>query len=123
MSCAIAKALGNGFPIGACLATAKAARGMTPGTHGSTYGGNPLATAVGNAVLDVMTAPGFFDQVAKKGAYLWKRISKISSPDHPAIFVEQRGKGLMQGLRCTPPNDKYHQGAARGKTSVAGGRR
>ena len=60
---ALAKALGGGFPIGACLATAEAAKGMTPGTHGSTFGGNPLAMAAGNAVLDVMLEPGFLDHV------------------------------------------------------------
>ena len=65
---ALAKALGGGFPIGACLATAEAAKGMTPGTHGSTFGGNPLAMAVGNAVLDVMLAPGFLEHVQRHGA-------------------------------------------------------
>src|ERR1700722_4997941 len=99
----IAKALGNGFPIGACLATAKAAQGMVPGTHGSTYGGNPLATAVGNAVLDVMTAPGFFEQTRRMGDYLWKKFDEMLKR-HPKIFSEHRGKGLMQGLVCIPPN-------------------
>ena len=101
----IAKALGNGFPIGACLATAKAAQGMTLGTHGSTYGGNPLATAVGNAVLDVMTAPGFLDNVVQKGAYLWEKLD-IMRQRHPKVFTDHRGKGLMQGLVCLPPNDQ-----------------
>ena len=64
---AIAKALGGGFPVGACLATAEAGKGMTAGTHGSTFGGNPLAMAVGNAVLDVMLAPGFLEHVARHG--------------------------------------------------------
>ncbi|HUY68469.1 MAG TPA: aspartate aminotransferase family protein [Alphaproteobacteria bacterium] len=99
----IAKALGNGFPIGACLATAKAAQGMTIGTHGSTYGGNPLAGAVGNAVLDVMTAPGFLDEVRKKGDYLSAKMDQLCAR-HPKVFAEHRGKGLMQGLRCVPPN-------------------
>jgi acetylornithine/N-succinyldiaminopimelate aminotransferase len=99
----LAKALGNGFPIGACLATAKAAQGMTPGTHGSTYGGNPLATAVGNAVLDVMLAPGFFDNVKKRGDHLWKRLEEMPKK-HPKVFADHRGKGLMQGLRCVPEN-------------------
>jgi len=97
----IAKALGNGFPIGACLATAKAAQGMTAGTHGSTYGGNPLATAVGNAVLDVMLKPGFFDDVKKKGEYMWKKLDAVVAK-HPKVFSDHRGKGLMQGLRCIP---------------------
>ena len=99
----IAKALGNGFPIGACLATAKAAQGMVPGTHGSTYGGNPLATAVGNAVLDVMTKPGFLDEALSKGEYLWKKMAGLVQK-HPKVFTENRGKGLMQGLVCVPEN-------------------
>jgi acetylornithine/N-succinyldiaminopimelate aminotransferase len=99
----IAKALGNGFPIGACLATAKAAQGMTKGTHGSTYGGNPQATEVANAVLDVMTAPGFLDDVAKKGDAWGKRLEKIAAA-HPKIFSVARGRGLLRGLVCVPPN-------------------
>ncbi|MDR3450013.1 MAG: aspartate aminotransferase family protein [Alphaproteobacteria bacterium] len=98
----IAKALGNGFPIGACLATERAAQGMTIGTHGSTYGGNPLATAAGNAVLDVMTAPGFLDEVVARGAYLQRALDKIVAA-HPRIFVGQRGTGLIRGLVCVPP--------------------
>lgn len=99
----IAKALGNGFPIGACLATAKAARGMIPGTHGSTYGGNPLGAAVGNAVLDVMTAPGFLAQVERLSDYLSKKMDAMVAK-HPKIFVGHRGKGLMRGLECVPEN-------------------
>ena len=99
----IAKALGNGFPIGACLATAKTARGMTPGTHGSTYGGNPLATSVGNAVLDVMMAPGFLDKVKATGDYLWQKFSELPKR-HPKVFTGHQGKGLMQGLVCVPLN-------------------
>jgi len=99
----IAKALGNGYPIGACLATAKAARGMTAGTHGSTYGGNPLAMAIGNAVLDLITPPEFLDNVKRRGDYLWKRLDDILKK-HPKVFSEHRGKGLMQGLVCVPNN-------------------
>lgn len=99
----VAKALGNGFPIGACLATAKAAQGMVPGTHGSTYGGNPLATAVGNAVLDVMTKEGFMDQAKRIGDYLAKKMAELVQK-HPKVFTEGRGKGLMQGLVCVPLN-------------------
>jgi len=99
----IAKALGNGFPIGACLATAKAAQGMVVGTHGSTYGGNPLATAVGNAVLDVITAPGFIDQAKRTGDYFAAKMVEVATR-HPKIFTGNRGKGLMQGLICTPLN-------------------
>lgn len=99
----IAKAFGNGFPIGACLATAKAAQGMVPGTHGSTYGGNPLATAVSNAVLDVMTAPGFLDHAKKMGDYMWKKFAEMPKK-HPKVFSDHRGKGLMQGLKTVPLN-------------------
>ncbi len=99
----IAKALGNGFPIGACLSTAKAARGMTAGTHGTTYGGNPLATAVGNAVLDVMTSAGFFERVQRISEYMWGRFDDLIKR-HPKIFCGHRGKGLMQGLVCVPEN-------------------
>ncbi len=99
----IAKALGNGFPVGACLATAKAAKGMTKGSHGSTYGGNPLATTVGNAVLDVMTAPGFLDDVIRKGDLLRAGLEKLVAA-HPSVFTAVRGKGLMLGLVCVPQN-------------------
>lgn len=99
----VAKALGNGFPIGACLATAKAARGMTAGTHGSTYGGNPLATAVGNAVLDIVAKPEFLANVQKMGEYMWKRLDELVAK-HPKVFSGHRGKGLMQGLVCVPEN-------------------
>ncbi|MDD3288090.1 MAG: aspartate aminotransferase family protein [Alphaproteobacteria bacterium] len=99
----IAKALGNGFPIAACMATTKAAGGMTAGTHGSTYGGNPLATAIGNAVLDVMTADGFLSEVRRKGDLLWQELEKVLK-NHPRVFKEHRGAGMMQGLVCIPPN-------------------
>ncbi|HEU0118215.1 MAG TPA: aspartate aminotransferase family protein [Alphaproteobacteria bacterium] len=99
----VAKALGNGFPIGAALATAKAAQGMGVGTHGSTYGGNPLATEVGNAVLDVMTKPGFLDDAKKRGDYFAAKIAELPKR-HPKVFTESRGKGLMQGLVCVPLN-------------------
>jgi len=101
----IAKALGNGFPVGACLATAKAAQGMTIGTHGSTYGGNPLAAAVANAVLEVIAKPAFLEDVKRKGDYLWQKLEGVLTR-HPKIFADHRGKGLMQGLRCIPdPKD------------------
>lgn len=99
----VAKALGNGYPIGACLATAKAAQGMVVGTHGSTYGGNPIAVAVGNAVLDVITAPGFLDAVQRTGAYFGKQLESLRHK-HPTVFREVRGKGLMRGLVCGPEN-------------------
>ncbi len=98
---ATAKGMGGGFPVGACLATAEAAKGMTPGTHGSTYGGNPLAMAVGNAVLDVLLEPGFLDGVAERGAELMAALEGLVE-SHPDIFVEARGVGLMVGLKCAP---------------------
>jgi acetylornithine/N-succinyldiaminopimelate aminotransferase len=100
---ATAKALGGGFPVGACLATERAAIGMTPGTHGSTFGGNPLAMAVANAVLDVMLAPGFFAGVDRTAAVLRRRLDGVVAR-YPAIFAERRGKGLLTGVKCVVPN-------------------
>jgi acetylornithine/N-succinyldiaminopimelate aminotransferase len=100
---ALAKGLGGGFPIGACLATERAAIGMTAGTHGSTFGGNLLATSVANAVLDVMLAPGFLAQVERIAAELRLRLERIAA-HHPGIFAEPRGKGLLTGLKCRVPN-------------------
>ena len=99
---AIAKALGGGFPIGACLASEKAAVGMTAGSHGSTFGGNPLAVAAGNAVLDVMLAPGFFDQVQKTAELLRSRLSQLVE-SYPKLFAELRGAGLLLGIKCVVP--------------------
>ncbi len=99
---AVAKAVGGGFPLGACLATAKAAAGMTAGTHGSTYGGNPLAMACGNAVLDVMLAPGFFDHVQQVGSHLTQQLQGLVAR-FPDVFEEVRGQGLMLGLKCKLP--------------------
>ncbi|MTW17520.1 acetylornithine/succinylornithine family transaminase [Rhodoplanes serenus] len=101
----IAKALGGGFPVGAFLATAEAAKGMTAGTHGSTFGGNPLAMAIGNAVLDVMLAPGFLEEVERKALLLKQRLAEIKDR-HPAVIREVRGEGLLLGLACVVPNDR-----------------
>jgi len=98
---AVAKALGNGFPIGACLATEKAAGGMVPGTHGSTFGGNPMAVAAGNAVLDVMLEPSFFDNVQRVGRLLWNKLEALVAA-HPKLFSELRGSGHLLGVRCQP---------------------
>jgi acetylornithine/N-succinyldiaminopimelate aminotransferase len=98
---AVAKALGNGFPIGACLATEKAAVGMVPGTHGSTFGGNPMAVAAGNAVLDTMLEPGFFDAVQRKSRLFSTGIEALVAA-HPKLFAELRGSGLLLGIRCQP---------------------
>lgn len=100
---AIAKGLGGGFPIGACLATEEAAAGMTPGTHGSTFGGNPLAAAAGNAVLDVVLKPSFLEHVQQMALLFKQRLAEITDK-HPDIIAEVRGEGLMLGLRCKIPN-------------------
>ena len=95
---AVAKGIGGGFPLGACLATEEAAKGMVFGTHGSTYGGNPLAMAAGEAILDVMQEPGFLDHVAAMGERLRQALEQMI-PNHDHLFVEVRGKGLMAGLK------------------------
>src|SRR6202790_973356 len=96
---AVAKALGNGIPIGACLATEKAAIGMVAGSHGSTFGGNPLSTAAGNAVLDVMLAPGFFDRVNDTAKYLWGKLEGLVAA-YPKLFESVRGSGMLLGVKC-----------------------
>ena len=95
---ATAKGMGGGFPVGACLASEEAAKGMTAGTHGSTYGGNPLAMAVANAVWDVITGPGFLENVRKQGAALHAELETLVA-DYPNVYVEARGRGLMAGLK------------------------
>lgn len=99
---AIAKGLGGGFPVGAFLATAEAAKGMVPGTHGSTFGGNPLAMAVGNAVLDVVLEPGFLEAVQHKANRLKQELARIKD-EHPDVVEEIRGLGLLTGIRVKPP--------------------
>ena len=99
---AVAKALGGGFPVGACLATAEAGKGMTAGTHGSTFGGNPLAMAVGNAVLDVMLKPGFLDHVKKMSLLLKQKLAEIKDR-YGSVISEVRGEGLLIGLKAVPP--------------------
>jgi acetylornithine/N-succinyldiaminopimelate aminotransferase len=96
---AIAKALGNGFPIGACLARAKVAAALVPGTHGSTFGGNFLACTVGNAVLDLMLADGFLETVARLGTLLRARLEVVARK-YPSVIESVRGMGLMLGLQC-----------------------
>ena len=107
---AIAKGIGGGFPLGACLATEKAALGMTAGTHGSTFGGNPLATAVGNAVLDVVMAEGFLDSVQQRALTLKQKLAGLKD-QHPAIIDDIRGFGLMMGIKCKVPNTELHAAA------------
>jgi acetylornithine/N-succinyldiaminopimelate aminotransferase len=99
----LAKALGGGFPIGACLATAEAAAGMTPGSHGSTFGGNPLAIAAANAVLDVMLKPGFFDHVQKMSLLLKQKLASVVDR-YPAVLSEVRGEGLLVGVKAVVPS-------------------
>jgi len=99
----LAKALGGGFPLGACLATAEAAKGMTAGTHGSTFGGNPLAMTAGNAVLDVMLADGFLARVRQIGLLLKQKLAEIKDC-FPSVVAEVRGEGLLIGLRTDVPN-------------------
>jgi len=98
-----AKALGGGFPIGACLATNEAAAGIVPGTHGSTFGGNPLAATCANAVLDVVLEAGFLKQVVKTGKLIERELSKIAA-DYPSVIEEIRGIGMMWGIRCITSN-------------------
>jgi len=100
---ALAKALGGGFPVGACLTTEEAGKGMTAGTHGSTFGGNPLAMAAGNATLDVMLADGFLERVRQIGLLFKQRLAEIKDR-YPGIIAEVRGEGLLLGLRCVVPN-------------------
>jgi acetylornithine/N-succinyldiaminopimelate aminotransferase len=100
---ALAKALGGGFPVGAVLATAEAAKGMTAGTHGSTFGGNPLAMAAGNAVLDVMLADGFFDRVKRLSLVLKQKLAAVKDR-YPTVISEVRGEGLLLGLRAVVPS-------------------
>ena len=107
---AIAKGIGGGFPLGACLATAKAAVGMVAGTHGSTFGGNPLATAVGNAVLDVVLAEGFLESVQQRALALKQKLAQLKD-EHPAIIEDIRGVGLMMGIKCKVPNTEFQAAA------------
>ncbi len=99
---AIAKGIGGGFPVGAFLATEEAAKGMTPGTHGSTFGGNPLATAVGAAVLDAVLEPGFLDTVIARANRLAQGLAQLKD-EFPAIVLDVRGKGLLAGVKLAPP--------------------
>jgi acetylornithine/N-succinyldiaminopimelate aminotransferase len=100
---AVAKGVGGGFPMGACLATETAASGMTAGTHGSTFGGNPLAMAVGNAVLDVVLAPKFLEHVRDISNYLKQQLMMIADRN-PDVIEEVRGQGLLLGLKCKVVN-------------------
>lgn len=118
---AIAKALGGGFPVGACLATERAAAGMTAGTHGSTFGGNPLAMAVGNAVMDVIAQPAFLDEVNRVANYLKQQLGMVIDRNRD-IVDEVRGQGLMLGLKCKIPNTELIEALRlRGMLAVGAG--
>ncbi len=95
---AVAKGIGGGFPLGAVLATEAAAQGLTPGTHGSTFGGNPLAMAVGDAVLDVVLAPGFLEAVQQKALRLRQGLARLQD-QFPGLVTEVRGQGLLSGIK------------------------
>ena len=99
----LAKGLGGGFPIGACLATARAASGMTAGTHGSTFGGNPLGSAVASAVLDVMLEDGFLAGIVERGRYMRERAESVVER-HPHVFELARGAGMLLGLKARGNN-------------------
>ena len=97
-----AKGIGGGFPLGAVLAKEAVGKYLVPGTHGTTYGGNPLACTAGNAVLDIIMAPGFLGEVIRKGNVLKAELAKMVV-DFPTVFSEARGKGLILGLKCEVP--------------------
>ncbi|MEM7243107.1 MAG: aspartate aminotransferase family protein [Pseudomonadota bacterium] len=118
---AIAKGIGGGFPLGACLATVDAANGMVAGTHGSTYGGNPMATAVGAAVMEIVDQPEFLTGVSAKAGRLDQKLGALVDA-HPGVFSELRGVGLMKGLKCVVPNmDVVNAGYEAGVLTVPGG--
>ena len=100
---AVAKGLGGGFPIGACLVDEEAAVGMVPGTHGSTFGGNPLASAAANAVLDIVLEDGFLEGVRRRGAALGEALGALARR-YRGVVEEVRGIGFMWGLKCVGPN-------------------
>jgi acetylornithine/N-succinyldiaminopimelate aminotransferase len=118
---AVAKGIGGGFPMGACLASEVAAKGMTLGTHGSTYGGNPLAMAVGNAVLDIVAEPAFLEQVRATARDLRQRLAELKD-QHPDVIEEIRGEGLLVGIRTRVANtDLVAAGREAGILTVAAG--
>jgi acetylornithine/N-succinyldiaminopimelate aminotransferase len=112
-----AKGIAGGFPMSACLATADAARGLTVGVHGTTFGGNPLAMAVGNATLDVILAPGFLERVARLGLDMRQRLAELKDR-HDGVIEEVRGEGLMVGLRLSVSPAKFAEAALERKLLV-----
>jgi acetylornithine/N-succinyldiaminopimelate aminotransferase len=115
----VAKGIGGGFPLGAVLATERAATGMTAGTHGSTYGGNPLGCAVGAKVTEIISDPAFLTEVVRKGALFRQGLESLVAR-HPQVFEAVRGEGLMLGLKCRPaPADVVKAGYAAGVLTIA----
>ena len=112
-----AKGIGAGFPMSACLATADAAKGLTPGVHGTTFGGNPMAMAIGNAVLDIVLAPGFLEHVAKMGLLLRRRLAELKDR-HPRVIEDIRGEGLMVGVKLKAPPADFAEAALAEKLLV-----
>ena len=116
-----AKGIAGGFPMGAILARESVATHLTAGSHGTTFGGNPLACAAANAVLDVLLAPGFLAEVDRKARLLWRGLQQIAA-DMPAVFEDVRGAGLLVGLKCVVPNTEMQQALlAEGLLSVGAG--
>jgi acetylornithine/N-succinyldiaminopimelate aminotransferase len=116
----IAKALGGGFPVGACLATAEAAKGMTVGVHGSTFGGNPLAMAVGKAAFDTINTPEILDNVKQVAGYFTQQLNGLKDR-FPDVIVDIRGKGFLIGIKLIPNNREFMVLARDEKLLVAGG--
>ena len=117
---AVAKALGGGFPVGACLATVEAASGMTPGSHGSTYGGNPLAMAVGLASLEELVKPELLAHVREVAGYFNQQLTGLKDR-FPDVVVDIRGKGLLIGIKLATPNREFMQHARDQHLLIAGG--
>jgi len=117
---AVAKALGGGFPVGACLATAQAANGMTPGSHGSTYGGNPLAMAVGIAAMEELVKPELLAHVREVAGYFTQQLSGLKDR-FPDVVVDIRGRGLLIGVKLATPNREFMQHARDQHLLIAGG--
>ena len=116
-----AKGIAGGFPMGAVLATERLAKALVPGSHGTTFGGGPLACAAANAVLDVVLAPGFLEDVDATGRYLWDGLEALARR-YPSVFTDVRGSGLIVGLKCAVPNGEVQAAAmAEGLLTVAAG--
>ena len=103
---ALAKGLGGGFPIGACLMRDDVAEALIPGTHGSTFGGNPLAMAVGSCVMDIVNTPDFLSNIEKKGLFFKDELNTLQKK-YPNVIAEIRGLGLMIGIKCVVENNLF----------------